>query len=1092
MFRYRRLFISVWTAFFISGVAGLIYEVVWARYLDLILGGTAYAHTMVLAAYMGGLALGAWYFGRLADRFSSPLAVYAILELAIGGYGLLFPLLFSAGSGLYLLLAGPLGTTGFSGVINKLFISVLLLCPSTFVMGGTLPLLTRAVTALPDLVGRRVAGLYSINSLGAAGGALIAGFALIPGLGMRSTLHVAAGLNILVGVGLLTAWRLGFFTPAGEKMMEEEEEEGIEHAKVKVAGKEKERAKAVPETETLTEVEIESGRAEVVAREFRGIEPEVLQWWGKVAIFGAGLSGLIVMIYEIGWIRLLSTILGSSTYSFTLMLAAFITGIALGSLLARWLARFERPFLFFGASQLLIGAALLLTLPLYERLPYLFLELHSTIPRTDAGFRQYELLKYLFCLVLMLPPTLASGAALPLATDVAARLRRQVGQPVGRVYSVNTLGTIAGALIGGLILLPWLGVELTLHFGIAVNMVFGLWVLSLNPLLGRWRIWTLAAGSIALLLVILHISPAWDLRALASGAFKPRGEQPQEARDEFLMELSSQDLVFYKEDVNGTVAVLQYGDDFSLVVNGKTDASTYLSDQITQTLIAAIPALMVPDAEKALVIGLGGGQTAGHLLGYPINQMEIVEISSGVTDASHFFDNINGKPLEDPRTVLVMQDAKTYLLTRPDARYDLILSEPSNPWIAGIGGLFSREYFSTLKEHLELGGVMAQWIHAYQQTEETLGSVLLTFHETFPYVSVWGLAPGDLLLVGSASPVTWNFRRTREAFNRPAVAADLSRIFIEDLFTLLNRQLQSPERVNEITSLGGYINTDDFPYLEYRTPKAFFLRSQAFLHSRFDERGWTLRNTNLALERYMNGRDPDREELTNLVNYMTNTGLLLPRLLTSATAAWQKVDPGSPEAAEAAGQTGVPQIREIVDQASRRVMDNPQNPDHVGSYAQALLDGYDELRSIVFGAEELADRLQNVLPWAAEAFPEERDYYMYQLGQVAYDQGFYDDSVRAFQEVVDGLGEAADPDRLARMLNIPLDELRERVIQGGDPRTPPSSVQAYLGRALMKLDRYSEAREAFRKSYQLNPENPVAVYYFSLLSRAGSAGRFTP
>ncbi|MFC1500541.1 fused MFS/spermidine synthase [Candidatus Zixiibacteriota bacterium] len=206
MQRTRWFMPAVWGAFFISGVAGLVYEVVWARYLDLVLGGTSYAHIMVLAAYMGGLALGAWFFGRLADRFREPLVIYTYLEMAIGTYGLLFPLLFAAGSALYLFLTPWLGTTGLTGNLNRFLVSILLLGPSTFLMGGTLPLLAKAVSRIPRQTGTSVAGLYFINSTGAVFGALMAGFLLIPALGMSATLTTAAALNILVGIGLLTAW----------------------------------------------------------------------------------------------------------------------------------------------------------------------------------------------------------------------------------------------------------------------------------------------------------------------------------------------------------------------------------------------------------------------------------------------------------------------------------------------------------------------------------------------------------------------------------------------------------------------------------------------------------------------------------------------------------------------------------------------------------------------------------------------------------------------------------------------------------------------------------------------------------------------
>lgn len=1030
MNRTRRLFTVIWIAFFVSGTAGLVYEVVWARYLDLILGGTTYAHIMVLAAYMGGLASGAWFFGRLSDRLSEPLVIYSYLEMAIGVYGLAFPIIFSIGSGFYIFLAGFLGTTGIGGVVNKLLIAVLLLGPSTFMMGGTLPLLTRAVTVMPEMVGRRVSGLYFINSSGAVFGALAAGFFLIRWFGVQATLTIAAALNIAVGVSLLAAWRYGWLSGMGG-----EDEEGLPH--------EAEEEEAEPQS-LLWKEEVDESR---------------LRTWATVALWGAGLSGLVVMVYEVSWIRLLSTILGSSTYSFTLMLAAFITGIALGSLLARWLARYGRPFFHFGLTQFFIGASLLVVLPLYSQLPYAFLSLQSIVAHTDSGYALYETVKYLFCLAIMLPPTLASGAALPLATDVAARLSRKIGSPVGRIFAINTFGTILGALMGGLVLLPVLGVRHTLELGIAVNMLFGLWVLFINPHAVRWRK-NCAVGAVVLTAMYLMISGQWDLRALASGVFRERLE-PGRATEQYRNSIDNLEVVFYEEDVNGTVAVLKRGTDYSLIVNGKADASSYRNDSITQTLIAAIPAMMVPDAERAMVIGLGSGQTAGHLLEYPLKQVEIIEISPGVVKASHFFDYINGTPLEDPRTTLVTQDARTYLLTRPDARYDLILSEPSNPWIAGIGGLFTIEYFSSLRDRLNAGGVAAQWIHTYEQTNETLGSVLLTFCEAFPHVSVWGMSVSDLLLVGSNEPIAWDFDASEAAFERSGVADDLEQIGVNDLFTLLSRQIMSPLRVREAISLGGRLNTNNFPFLEYQAPRAFFLDSEASLHREFDERNRTLRNTDLELARYMTGRKPSAEELLNSIAYFDDSIGMLTRLKVSAAAGWLELDPDAQLSTEMAEEMGHSDLMATLGKTESIYLNDPSNPDNANMYADALLAVYDLTRSAVFSADRVAGSLMEILPLASGSNSEKRGLYTYRLGQVLFDQGLYEEAIVQLNEVV------------AMM------EAEEQV----DPAVQPDFLLIYLGKALMKLDRFNEAIPFFQMAYELNPGNSVAAFYFAELRR---------
>jgi len=1029
----------VWTAFFISGA-------------------------MVLAAYMGGLALGSWFFGRLADRIKRPLRLYVLLECGVALWGLLFPLLFAAGSAFYLLLANGLGTTGLGGVANKFINSALLLGPSTFLMGGTLPLLTRVLTSSPGQVGRRVAGLYFINSIGAVSGALLAGFALIPAVGVTASLWTAAGLNLLAGGGVFAAlrFRLVGEVPVGEETIaaagvaETSEKTGTEDGAPVGSGGD------------------EAGPGTGPVPEFEGVPESRLALWGRVAVWGAAVCGLVVMVFEVSWIRLLSTILGSSTYSFTLMLAAFITGIAFGSLIARRLARKGTPFYHFGASLLRIGLALLITLPLYARLPHIFLDLQSMLPRTDAGYRLYELVKYLFCLAIMLPPTLASGAALPLATDVAARLRREVGAPVGHLWAVNTFGTIVGALVGGLILLPAFGVRATMTAGIVVTLLVGLYVLSLAPRT-QGCVFQRTAGTVALLTVLfLLLAPAWDKVALASGAYHTRGDR-RTARTRFQTEQVSQAIEFYTEDINGTVAVMSFRDNYSLIVNGKTDASTYANDQTTQTLIAAIPAMMIPDARRALVIGLGSGQTAGHLLQYPVGGVEIVEISPGVIQASHFFDEINHRPLDDPRTTLVTQDAKTYLLTRPDVRYDLVLSEPSNPWIAGIGGLFSLEYFTTLRDHLELRGVVAQWIHSYQQTEETLTSVMKTFAAVFPYTTVWGLSSGDLLLVGSMRPVAWDFARSLAALERPAVRADLDRIHIPNLFTLLTRQLMSPLRVAEATAGPGRLNTDDRPFLEYHAPRAFFLNQGATLHNRFDERTRSLINTRLTLRSWLAGRDPATAELAGVIRYMQNAGVIEPRLYVSAAAVMQRRDPESEAVEQAIEQSGLAVMQEMVEESARRATTGPGSARTVGDY---------------YSADATAERLSNVLGWAIEQLPEETPYWLYEYGRIAYDRGQYAESEDALREVVQRLGAAADPDRLGQLLADATTEEREEFLAAGDDRVPAHAVLAYLGRTLVARGDWDSARQVFSDSYRLNPDNPVVAFYLEELSAPDPLSRF--
>jgi len=515
--------------------------------------------------------------------------------------------------------------------------------------------------------------------------------------------------------------------------------------------------------------------------------------------------------------------------------------------------------------------------------------------------------------------------------------------------------------------------------------------------------------------------------------------------------------------------VLEQAGHTSLIVNGQADASDHLLDQFTQTMISAIPAMMVPNAERALIIGLGSGQTAGHLLHYPVEEVEVVEISTGVVEASRFFDEINGRPLIDDRLELITQDAKNYLLTRPEKRYDLILSEPSNPWIAGIGGLFTREYFTTLKERLEPGGVAAQWIQVYEISDETLNSVLVTFTEVFPFVSLWGMSTTDLLLVGSAQPITWDFEAAEAKFDLPGVKHDLEQLAVDDLFSLLTHQIMSPIRMAEFVVLGGRLNLDNFPFLEYQAPKAFYLNEQASLYLGYDERRRTMRNSGLALTTYMNGRDPTPEQLQRVERYVRMSGGMYPGLGVSATAAWLEAVPGDEEARAAALRNGVTGLLAAAEEAEQLYLSQPEDPASLRWFVDLVLGTYDQLHNVLWNATDLAEILLSHLPLAAEKYADHYLYYMYRLAQVEYDQGAYESAEETLNLVVEALGDPARP---------------------SDNRVTLDNALTGLGRILLRAGRHGEARLRFQEAYLVNQQNRAAVCYLVELDAQLTSGRF--
>ena len=647
----------------------------------------------------------------------------------------------------------------------KISLSLLtLLLPATL-MGGTLPVLSRYLASSLRELEIKVAQLYTLNSLGAVVGALLAGFVLIRHLGLDLSLAAAAGLNI--GVGGI-AFLLSRGAPATGRV----------------------------------EADRPGGRAEAPYTPFQI----------QVVLIGIFVSGCAAMVYEIAWIRLLELVLGSSTYAFSLMLAAFISGLTLGSLLVslRLFSRFD-PYRLFALAEIGVALSVILTLPFYERLPYYFLRFANIEARVLGTFWLHAALQFGACFLLMLLPTLFFGMTLPLVSRIHSRRLEDVGKSVGGVFAVNTVGTLIGATLAGLVLLPALGVKGLVELGVTLNLLVGVLLLTRATGWG-WRP-RVAAGGLApvLFLVYLVAFPEWDLNVLAGGQFRWRGSYPQESYREFKSRWQDEELLYYKDGPNGTVTVVNNEeDDVVLRINGKPDA-TARADLPTQILIGQIPLALRPTATDVQVIGLGSGITSGTVLAHPIERLDVVEISEAVVEGASHFVLYNDDALGDPRSRLHVEDARTFL-QMTDHTYDVIISEPSNPWVAGMGNLFSREYYEEARGHLKPGGVMVQWVQTYELSNEILQLLLRTFSDTFPHVSLWRPPAADIVLVGSVAPLTLDLARMDDGF---AVAREeLGRIDIENLLTPLSLQAAATDEVRRAGGVGR-LNLDRFPILAW-------------------------------------------------------------------------------------------------------------------------------------------------------------------------------------------------------------------------------------------------------------------------------------
>ena len=804
-------------AFFLGGVAALMHEVVWAKLLVRLIGATAYAQAAVLAVFMGGLALGSVLFGRRADRSGRPLSTYAVLELSVGAYCLLLPLLLHvAGLGYTSLATHFFESTGITRWLRFGLVVTLVLFPAVL-MGGTLPLLARYLVDRVKDTRRQVARLYAINSLGAVVGAGIAGFVTLPHYGIYPSLVVASFLNFAAAALV--------FAHARREALEEPPE----------------RRKPSKDEGPVYET------------------PQYV-----VAIVALALSGFAAMGYEVLLTRLIALAFGSSTYSFTVMLMCFVTGISIGSALVSRLD-VKRPLWLLCGSQFAVVAAFMLVTPLMSRLPYLIGLLRIQLEGAEHGFELYLFGKAFLCLAVLLVPTTCLGFSFPLVAQIRVRDESQLGAHVGSTYAWNTIGNVLGVLVTGLVLLPSIGLLGGFHVSLGLNFAAGA-LLLLVASEARLELRG-AVGAAASLVVVIYASlgTGWTepinfarnhlrLRSGPDASLdaSARAQHPSssfEAWKQTYVGPEAGTLLFFEEDAHTTVVVS--GDrNIQLYVNSKSDAST-LGDLETQLLAGHLPLFLSLETRTLLLIGHGSGITTGAALRHPIESADIVEISPAVIRADKFFADHNHHVLDDPRVRVYLDDAQSFLRAVPRS-YDLIISEPSNPWVSGIGALFTVEFFESVRRQLNTGGRFALWFPTYELSDEAVQLTIRTIGSVFPHVMLFGdddLA--NIFALCSMEPMEADFAAMEQRFRRPEVRDDLARMRLPNLSALLSHHRVSQERFSSMTGPGP-LNTIGHERLEYIGPRTFFEQTSSFYVERFDPLIQVVEEeTDVLLDRYI-------------------------------------------------------------------------------------------------------------------------------------------------------------------------------------------------------------------------------------------------
>ncbi|HEX2227473.1 MAG TPA: fused MFS/spermidine synthase, partial [Candidatus Binatia bacterium] len=721
--------------FFFSGAAGLLYQVVWTRMLTQIFGNTTYAIATVLSAFMAGLAIGSYIFGKIADRGKNDFLLYGILEAGVGIYGFAVPWLFTLAQKLYGPIFGLNETHPFLFNLVLFALSFVLLVFPTLLMGATLPVLSRFYVRSFAQFGRRVGDLYATNTLGAVIGCAAAGFLFIPTLGMRATVYLAAAVNLVIAVLIVVV----------DRLREKEPQHVLSDAAV-------EQAAVVPAAAPAPEAS------------------SSLRW---VVLISFALSGFASLVYENAWTRALTLVIGSSIYSFTTMLVTFLIGLALGGFIyARFMGEREARLSTFGVVELWVGLAALATIPLFERLPLIFVRLLHGFGDTFSVFLYLQV--FLSALVMFIP-TVLLGMTFPLVARLFTQSLYRVGSGVGISYSANTVGAVLGAFAGGFILIPNIGVQNSIIFGVVMNLAIGCWLVLSDTRLAPLPRYSLGAAAMLVAVAVPLRMPRWDRHILTSGVtiYNDRYESlPSDSLR--IEEMKRDDVLFYKEGLTTTVSVHRItGSEYIYFKsNGKIDGS--YGDALSQLMTSYIPMMLHPKAEQALTIGLGSGMSAKALATFKtLKEIEVIEIEPAMIEASKFFDRAwvavpalpenvkfptddsesrvwyneaekrlyykgvmeeeertrlmklsedkdyrgaidklyrharhsrHSSVLEDPRVRTIPTDGRNYILATPKY-YDVITAEPSNPWIAGIANLYTREFYDVIKSKIKDDGI---------------------------------------------------------------------------------------------------------------------------------------------------------------------------------------------------------------------------------------------------------------------------------------------------------------------------------------------------------------------------------------------------
>jgi predicted membrane-bound spermidine synthase len=788
-YKIRRVELALLAVFIVSGFAGLIYQAVWSHYLGLTLGHAAYAQSLVLGIFMGGMALGALLASRVAESRRRLIMAYAVIEGIVGIAGLVFHGVFVAYTDVSQGTVLPALDSPALAHTYQWLSAALLILPQSILLGTTFPLMSAGYLRIaPADDSRILGGLYFSNSIGAAFGALAATFLLLPWVGMPGAMFSAGVLNLLVAAA---AAAVSFYVREG----------GASSVSAPIA---------VP------------ARAPAP-------NPDAADRPGTpllTAVLAASfITGATSFVYEVGWVRLLNLALGTTVHSFELMLSAFILGLALGGLYVRKRsANLTQPLRLAGIAQVLMGIATLLSLVVYTQAFHWVEWVMSAVQRSENGYFLFLAGSAALAILVMLPAAFFAGMTLPLFT--AALLRNGEGeQVIGKVYAANTLGAITGVLAAVHVLIPLVGVKLSLVLAGLGDAVLGVYLLRFFSESAARRVYIVGGFASAVIAVVAVQFARVDPLVMAGGVFRSGRASLTEGTE----------IHYFRDGKTATVAVYQGSDTQAYIsTNGKTDASIRMDasmprsiDEVTMVIAGALPLAVHPNPESIAVIGFGSGLSTHTVLGSPLPKLvNTIEIEEAMVEGARLFGPYVARAYDDRRSQIRIDDARTYFATG-SRTYDVIISEPSNPWVSGVAGLFTQEFYEFIIRHLKPGGILVQWVQAYEISDPLVATMLRALVEKFPHVDLYVSNTADLIMV--ASP------------HGPVAAPDWNRVAIEPLAGELARQglakqsdftvrkLMDERLIRAYTEVwGAKAHSDYFPTVSLKGPQTRHANVSAF------------------------------------------------------------------------------------------------------------------------------------------------------------------------------------------------------------------------------------------------------------------------